>query len=526
MKKIYTILFLLALLGWSMCATYAQKTYIITGSGTQFNVTENSVPIGSPNLTIQNAIGAIETNAAGEDCTIQFGDDIETLDIGTAGIVFDSWVATDWGVITLTGKLTSSNPYPVSLKGFVSLDCRADITGTASQVVLFGNSTGKLTISAGKILLTSDDGYAVLKENKGEVFIMGGTIEATGSKGKAIGYIPPASGAGIMRFDGNAVIRSNNEVAVPFSTSEAGTIVLSGTSSDPGTRLYFNSGTIENTAPTGVAVSNNSNHIVLLAGGTIISAGGAVGNFLGGTVIINGGTISATVAGVGNFASGKLWINGGTISSETFFAVGNLLAGTVIIEGGLLLAKEGYAINNFTTGTVTVTGGIGFAYGTTPADVFNGTIDLPTPNDAVLVAWDKDASAMNYDEGTDTDIVNIPNGTAVWGNNEGIGGIVVNYNDITKGFIPIEGVTVLGINTIENYNVQIYPNPTTGELRIETGDMRYEMYDVYGRMIVIPNEAQRNDESITINISRFPSGIYFLKIETEKGVVTKKIIKI
>jgi hypothetical protein len=44
-------------------------------------------------------------------------------------------------------------------------------------------------------------------------------------------------------------------------------------------------------------------------------------------------------------------------------------------------------------------------------------------------------------------------------------------------------------------------------------------------MIVIPNEAQRNEESQTINIANFSSGIYFLKIETENGVVVRKIIK-
>jgi hypothetical protein len=44
-------------------------------------------------------------------------------------------------------------------------------------------------------------------------------------------------------------------------------------------------------------------------------------------------------------------------------------------------------------------------------------------------------------------------------------------------------------------------------------------------MIVIPNEAQQNEESITINISALPAGIYFLKIETEEGTMVKKIIK-
>jgi hypothetical protein len=52
-----------------------------------------------------------------------------------------------------------------------------------------------------------------------------------------------------------------------------------------------------------------------------------------------------------------------------------------------------------------------------------------------------------------------------------------------------------------------------------------EIYDVSGKRIVIPNGAQQNEESQTINISAFPAGIYFLRIQTEKGVVVKKVIK-
>jgi len=46
--------------------------------------------------------------------------------------------------------------------------------------------------------------------------------------------------------------------------------------------------------------------------------------------------------------------------------------------------------------------------------------------------------------------------------------------------------------------ISIYPNPTAGELRIENGEL---------------------------NLSHLPAGMYFVKITTDKGVVTKKIVK-
>jgi hypothetical protein len=73
-------------------------------------------------------------------------------------------------------------------------------------------------------------------------------------------------------------------------------------------------------------------------------------------------------------------------------------------------------------------------------------------------------------------------------------------------------------------NIKIYPNPTTGELRMEISDMRYEtsdrryeIYDVSGKRIEIPRFA-RNDvgaDGVVINISYLPAGIYLIKISDE-----------
>jgi hypothetical protein len=98
----------------------------------------------------------------------------------------------------------------------------------------------------------------------------------------------------------------------------------------------------------------------------------------------------------------------------------------------------------------------------------------------------------------------------------------------------------VGIVSITNYELRIYPNPTTGELTVAMSGERYAIcdiaiYDIYGSKVeishfacndIIPNEAQRNEESLTINISHLSCGIYFLKIDTEQGTVVKKLIKI
>ena len=83
-------------------------------------------------------------------------------------------------------------------------------------------------------------------------------------------------------------------------------------------------------------------------------------------------------------------------------------------------------------------------------------------------------------------------------------------------------------------SVQVYPNPTSGELRIESGELRIEsvdIFDIYGRNVgsIFPSKNlegwQPQAEGVVFDISHFPAGIYFLKIHTENGIVTKKVVK-
>jgi hypothetical protein len=86
-------------------------------------------------------------------------------------------------------------------------------------------------------------------------------------------------------------------------------------------------------------------------------------------------------------------------------------------------------------------------------------------------------------------------------------------------------------NDIEDYqnteSVFIFPNPTTGEFRVTSDELQVtsvEIFDVMG-ISVGTYRIRPETPEITINISNLNAGIYFVKIQTEKGLVTKKIIK-
>ena len=86
-------------------------------------------------------------------------------------------------------------------------------------------------------------------------------------------------------------------------------------------------------------------------------------------------------------------------------------------------------------------------------------------------------------------------------------------------------VTDVGVNEHGLLNITVYPNPTTGKLTIETSDMRYEIFDIYGRKLISDIRypiSEIGKSEIEINISHLPAGIYFVKVGNETVKVVKK----
>ena len=77
-----------------------------------------------------------------------------------------------------------------------------------------------------------------------------------------------------------------------------------------------------------------------------------------------------------------------------------------------------------------------------------------------------------------------------------------------------------GVGENEIVDVAVYPNPAQNLIIIRANDdsplQRVDLYDVTGQLIISSTDTE-------INVSELESGIYFVNILTEKGVVTKKI---
>ncbi len=76
----------------------------------------------------------------------------------------------------------------------------------------------------------------------------------------------------------------------------------------------------------------------------------------------------------------------------------------------------------------------------------------------------------------------------------------------------------------QDNSIKIYPNPTSSIINIHSdfGINSIELYDVQGRILETLLET---NTTTTLDISSKTSGIYFLKIKTEKGFKVEKIVK-
>jgi len=83
---------------------------------------------------------------------------------------------------------------------------------------------------------------------------------------------------------------------------------------------------------------------------------------------------------------------------------------------------------------------------------------------------------------------------------------------------------VIDIEDINANNVQIYPNPTTGLIRIQNSEhsiKNVSVFDIYGREVL---KQEVGSQKTDVDLSQQAKGIYIIKVRTERGVAVEKIV--
>lgn len=75
-------------------------------------------------------------------------------------------------------------------------------------------------------------------------------------------------------------------------------------------------------------------------------------------------------------------------------------------------------------------------------------------------------------------------------------------------------------------SLKIFPNPTNNKITIETlstnKDKSISIYNLQGQLLFQQTSKYKNTE---IDVSRFPNGMYFVKVESDTGMVSGKFVK-
>jgi hypothetical protein len=88
--------------------------------------------------------------------------------------------------------------------------------------------------------------------------------------------------------------------------------------------------------------------------------------------------------------------------------------------------------------------------------------------------------------------------------------------------------TALSNETFLENQFSIYPNPNKGSFTIEFKELAnsfsVEVFDITGKTIYENNYDQSANPSQMINLDNVNSGIYFINVKSDKGLVTKKLV--
>ena len=90
-----------------------------------------------------------------------------------------------------------------------------------------------------------------------------------------------------------------------------------------------------------------------------------------------------------------------------------------------------------------------------------------------------------------------------------------------NGFYEFIEAEPTSVSEVGNVVSTVYPNPTHGTIKIEAeGIKNVSIYTVHGARVF---EAPASDNTFEYDFSRHEAGVYLIKVETAKGVETKKV---
>jgi hypothetical protein len=80
-------------------------------------------------------------------------------------------------------------------------------------------------------------------------------------------------------------------------------------------------------------------------------------------------------------------------------------------------------------------------------------------------------------------------------------------------------------NRDSNSNIKIYPNPTNAMLNIDILEGTYDEIVIFSTSGKLLYKVENNSNNLSIDVSQYASGMYFIKFVSNGIAVTKRFIK-
>jgi photosystem II stability/assembly factor-like uncharacterized protein len=163
-------------------------------------------------------------------------------------------------------------------------------------------------------------------------------------------------------------------------------------------------------------------------------------------------------------------------------------------------------------------------------------MDLTTASDYL---WIADIGGGYIQHSDSTNFISITAGMPLGGTN--LSAVSVNdewivYGTIDNGiwYQPVSVITGINDCLYDQEGFSCFPNPTSGVfgLRSWVFGQKWVMIEIvnsYGKVLKSYNNRtieQSNNGTVELDISSFPSGVYFIRINIENQMIVKKIIKL
>ena len=84
---------------------------------------------------------------------------------------------------------------------------------------------------------------------------------------------------------------------------------------------------------------------------------------------------------------------------------------------------------------------------------------------------------------------------------------------------------ILGIDMYEDANFKVYPNPAVNQITVDIANINASRIDLFTLLGQVVFSKDITEAKFTISLEKLNSGIYFIKLTTDKGELMRKIIK-